>query len=225
MTRVAWSDPGCTERLSIVAGLERARPYVSGVVLDVGCGRRTYRHLFEGRIGRYIGCDIAAEGPARLAEGALGVVCDAQALPFRPGSLDTVLSTQVLNELDEPALFFAECRRALREGGHLVLTAPFFWRTLDSGGDCYRFTAKGLARLALRHGFEVVALEPRGGYWATAGQMLSLYLYSLVGRGPAGAAAGVVCGMLQSAARALDGLHRDVRQTLGHTLVARKVTR
>jgi SAM-dependent methyltransferase len=217
--RVRWGDPGRIERLSIIRGLEAARQYASGVMLDVGCGDASYRAIFETRIDCYIGADYIA-GPNRSVQ----VLADAQALPFASRSVDTILSTQVLDELEAPDRFFGECLRVLRPGGYLICTVPFFWRTMDGAiGDYYRFTSKGLRMLSARAGLQVVSITPRGGFWATGGQMASLYLATLIGRrGPARMASSLVSGLVQSLALLAESIHHDYRQTLGYVLVARR---
>lgn len=189
-----------------------------GILVDVGCGDGRYRELFAGDCDRYIGSDIQSNRAASVA-----VIADAQRLPFQSMSIDTVVCTQVVNELECPELFFGECARILTVGGHLILTTPFFWRVMDTPTDGYRFTSKGLGQLASRVGLEVVQIQPRGGFWATIGQMTSLYLAAMIGRGPGRQAAGVLCGLIQSVAMVLERLHQDHRQTLGYLLVARRV--
>jgi len=213
---VSWWDAGWIERRSIRGGLERALPYVSGVVLDAGCGDGRHRSLLASRARLYVGCDMAPKP-------GVSVRADVAAMPFGDSSIDTVVSVQVLDDLPEPARFFESAARVLKPGGHLVLTAPFFWRTHDLPHDYFRFTAAGLTWLAERHGFEVVCLDPRGGFWATSGQMTSLYFWSILGRGPAKPVATAFCTFIQALALLLEGVHHDPRQTLGYSMVARKL--
>lgn len=99
-------------------------------VLDVGCGRgaaatdssdfrRSLRTL-RGKVARVVGIDVdpvGADNPFvdefRLIEGPTWPVEDA--------SFDLLLSDYVLEHIDDPEAFFAECRRALRPGGTLCL--------------------------------------------------------------------------------------------------------
>jgi len=184
----------------------------------VGANRSPHAALFRDRVDRYLGCDLQ---PA--ASPYLRIVGAAEHLPIVDASIDTVLCTQVLDDLPEPAALFEEVHRVLAPGGHLILTAPFFWRLHDLPHDYFRFTAPGLRSLCDRSGLTLIVLAPRGGFWATAGQMLSLYVWSVLGRGWAGRGlARSICGPIQTAALGLERLHADYRQTLGYTLVARK---
>ncbi len=50
---------------------------------------------------------------------------DAHHLPFRAGSLNSIVAIDVLHHLQNPVLFLYEVRRALCAGGRLVLLEPF----------------------------------------------------------------------------------------------------
>ena len=80
-----------------------AARYARGVLLDVGCGRSPYRHLFA-QVDRYVGLD--------LERGNSSDVCgDGVALPFRSGSFDTVFCSQVLEHVPEPGQMMEEMVR------------------------------------------------------------------------------------------------------------------
>src|SRR5215468_4108507 len=42
----------------IIRALERARPYLRGVLLDVGCGTKPFAPVFEAGLSRYWGVDL-----------------------------------------------------------------------------------------------------------------------------------------------------------------------
>jgi SAM-dependent methyltransferase len=212
----AWGNPGRIERSSILNGIRDSLQYVHGRLLDVGCREAPYQPVVAPNITMYVGCDLAP------LSGPLRVQAAGERLPFVGGAFDTVLCTQVLDDLPEPGQLFEAVAQVLREGGHLVLTAPFFWR-IHADADYFRFTNTGLQVLAERSGFQVVSIRSRGGFWATVGQMMSLYIWGIVGHTGAGRwIAGQLCGLVQSVALMLDCIHYDDRQTLGYILIARK---
>ena len=96
-----------TEQLSLwVAGWLRdvAAPATEGVLLDFGCGGQPYRDLFTPRINRYVGADVAA---------AAGVSLDVTFGPGEPlslsdASIDTILSTQVLEHVADPDFYLRD---------------------------------------------------------------------------------------------------------------------
>lgn len=70
-----------------------------------------------------------------------------QHLPFRDGSFDLILSTEVLEHCPEPAVVASEARRVLEPGGTLVLTTPFVYVVHGWPDDYFRYTASGLRHL------------------------------------------------------------------------------
>jgi SAM-dependent methyltransferase len=108
----------------------------AAVVLDVGCGRGSYaedpvsvrRELrcFKGKCRRVIGIDPddGARGNPCLDEFRL--MTGAQ-WPLPDRSVDLCLADTVLEHVEVPELFFSECRRVLRPGGHLCLRTPNVW--------------------------------------------------------------------------------------------------
>ena len=107
----------------IVRALDRARPYLRGVLLDVGCGTKPFARVFEAGLSKYWGADLpdsrfigdAAGGtpPGRRPD----VFARGEALPLRDASLDTVLGLSMLTYLPEPVLLLREAARVLRPGG------------------------------------------------------------------------------------------------------------
>lgn len=92
-----------------------------GRVLEVGCGTgRNFTHYSQET--RVVGTDpeLAVLRKARSrAGGAPLVAARAEALPFRDGAFDAVVSTLVFCSVDDPTAGFHEIRRVLRDGGGL----------------------------------------------------------------------------------------------------------
>ena len=92
-----------------------------GRTLDVGCG--TGRGLrFYGPGARVIGLDPARASLARARRripGSRLVQASAEALPFRDGVFDTVVSSFVFCSVPDPARGFVEVKRVLRPDGQL----------------------------------------------------------------------------------------------------------
>jgi 2-polyprenyl-3-methyl-5-hydroxy-6-metoxy-1,4-benzoquinol methylase len=95
-------------------------------VLDVGClGGKLSREIMEAG-NRVWGVEInpvAAEA-ARRRGIAVEVADVEKGLPFGDGSFDVVHAGEVIEHLYDTKAFLSECRRALREGGILLFTAP-----------------------------------------------------------------------------------------------------
>ena len=153
-----------------------AAPAAEGVLLDFGCGGQPYRDLFTPRISRYVGADVAA---------AAGVSLDVTFGPGEPlslsdASIDTILSTQVLEHVADPDFYLRECRRLLKPDRRLIITVPMQWRHHEVPYDYLRFTRYGIANMLTRNGFSIDVLQPCGGVFALVGQIL---INALVERG------------------------------------------
>ena len=106
-------------------GLGRWRRWLTegarGRTLDLGCGTGRNLPLMPAGV-TVIGVDPARAPLARArgrAPGVALVAARAEALPFRAGSFDTVVSGLVLCSVGDPARALAEVRRVLRQDGAL----------------------------------------------------------------------------------------------------------
>jgi SAM-dependent methyltransferase len=144
-----------------------------GVMLDYGCGGQPYKDFFMPKLSRYIGADVsAAEGIYLDIEIEPG-----QALPLDTSSIDTVLSTQTLEHLEDIEFYISECARLVHSDGVLILTAPMQWRHHEVPYDYWRFTKYGLISLLERHGFSIKSISPCGGVFALIGQIFLSHLH------------------------------------------------
>jgi SAM-dependent methyltransferase len=147
-----------------------------GVMLDYGCGGQTYRKLFEPKVTRYIGADVATAANTKLDIELL----PGQPVPLADRSVDTVLSNQTLEHVPDTDFYLRECHRLLRSRGILILTAPMQWRHHEVPFDFFRFTKFGLIELLNRNGFEVASMASTGGVYCLLGQ---IFLNHLAERG------------------------------------------
>jgi SAM-dependent methyltransferase len=232
----SWFEPEHLEKALLERGLKAASEFAGGLLLDVGCGQRRHAHLFLPRVRRYVGLDYPpVSGGVWAAAGGeqADIWADGQRLPIASNAVDTVLCTQVLEHVPEPAQMMREIARVLRPGGYALITVPQEWGLHQEPFDYYRYTRYGLAYLAEQAGLEVVLLQPRGGFWAMMAQRWSAYLYDVTCRPlrrRGRRAAFALCAALvlpwvavtQLAGLALDRLQPLERNTLGYVMVARK---
>jgi ubiquinone/menaquinone biosynthesis C-methylase UbiE len=124
-------------------GLDRWRRWLTGGArgraLDLGCGTGRNLPLLTGT--NAVGLDPSFESLRRARRRAPGtplVQGSAEALPFRDGVFDTVVSGLVLCSVPDPARGLAEVRRVLRPGGtlraleHVRSTVPWRARVEDA---------------------------------------------------------------------------------------------
>jgi SAM-dependent methyltransferase len=146
-----------------------------GIVLDVGgaSGLR-YRRLINHR--RYWTVDIQSKNQPSIQ-------ADAHRLPVKTGSVDAVVSLQLLEHCRDPRLVVEEAHRVLRPGGCLVLSTVLLYELHASPHDYYRFTASALEDLA--RPFETSRIIPLGNRFVAAYDLLparSVLLNTLLGR-------------------------------------------
>jgi ubiquinone/menaquinone biosynthesis C-methylase UbiE len=93
-------------------------------ILDAGCGTGlNLRHLPAGSTGIDINPRNVALLRQRLPDHTI-VEGDVEALPFADASFGTVLCTEVIEHIPDPAAALAEYQRVLRPGGVVIGSVP-----------------------------------------------------------------------------------------------------
>ena len=217
----------------VIAALLRARPHARGVLLDVGCGDKPFARWFEGHVTRYLGTDLASS--PYLGDGGPEVFARGERLPFRDGSVDTVLGLSMLDHFPEPGPLLVEAHRVLRPGGVLILEFPQMVPLHDEPYDYLRYTRCGAAWHLERAGFELLDMIPFGGLPARVGLSMITVLNRL-NRGWWSAPGSfswptrvltelpvrVLYVVLQLLFAGLDRLLFDPREVIAHLAVARR---
>mgnify|MGYP003339124002 FL=1 len=208
----------------LLAALEKLRGHAHGELLDVGCGAMPFAPVFAGQVTAYHGTDLPTSlhfrGRRPLAYSV------AEALPFRAGSFDTVLSLSVINCLPEPVRLLEEAHRVLRPGGTAIIEfVQMVPLHVDEPWDYYRFTRFGASYLLDRAGFDVVTILPVGGLWARVGLTLIAGVQRF-NRGPTRILtelpARLLYVVIQTVFELLDRLFMDPAEVLAHVVVARR---
>lgn len=171
--------------------------YLSGRVLDYGCGKQPYRDIVEAAGGTYfgfdrpqfpanVGADFLPEGISFWDHSNNRPVDHATALftwTKTHGYFDTILCTQVLQyvpfaQYHEKTLSWSyplgelltDLRILMEEDNEtLVLTYPTNWPEVEAE-DLHRFTKAGMERLLTEAGFEIVRHDWRHGFHAESGE-------------------------------------------------------
>lgn len=96
-------------------------------VLEAGCGEGYGADLLAGTARRVLALDydVTTVGHVRSRYPRVDVArANLVALPVPDGSVDVVVSLQVIEHLWEQERFLDECRRVLRPGGTLLVSTP-----------------------------------------------------------------------------------------------------
>lgn len=136
-------------------------------MLDLGCGNRPYEPLFTPFVKEYVGVDYAP-GPR------VDVVAPAEAIPFEDGRFDVVLSSQVLEHVDDPWAVAGEIARVLRPGGVAFVSTHGVIDYHPNPDDYWRWTHTGLARLfAMTGAWSSTEVWHNGGTGAALAYLIS----------------------------------------------------
>ena len=208
----------------IVAALERVRGHARGALRDVGCGSKPFARVFDGRVSRYWGTDLASS--RYLGASRPDAFATAEAQPFRPGTFDTMLGLSMLTYLPEPLRMLHEAHRVLKPGGVLILEFTQMVPLHDEPYDYFRFTRHGAEWLLRQAGFEPVEYVPVGGLWARVG-LSTIAGLNRVNRGPTRVLTElpvrVLYIVLQLWFELLDRLFFDPREVLANVVVAKRI--
>lgn len=95
------------------------------IVLDLGCG---WRNLIFGdwlsSAQTWIGIDRRAEDVRRNQKIHLALVGDVEKSPLSDSSVDMIVSSFVIEHVNDPLAVLRECRRILKPGGAAVFCTP-----------------------------------------------------------------------------------------------------
>ena len=141
-----------------------------GRVLDYGCADTPYRRFFPSTVD-YVAADLPGNPLASVEIDPAGTV------PLESESFDAVISTQVLEHVEDPDVYLAECRRVLRPGGRMLLSTHGFMVFHPDPVDYWRWTGSGLERAVTSAGFAVERFEGIMGLAASGLQLFQDGVY------------------------------------------------
>jgi SAM-dependent methyltransferase len=126
----------------------------NGRLLDIGSKNRRYDSLFKNAIS-IVAVDIKPGQEKDI------ILSDAQDLPFRNNSFDTVVSFETLEYIPATERVFREIARVLKSNGLLIFSMPFL-NPVHADMDSVRYTDKTLRQI-LKGNFEVKEFCAFGG--------------------------------------------------------------
>ena len=193
-------NPFYLARRALWKAVAAASHHLQGPLLDVGCGSKPYRALFQ--VEKYVGLDI--DSPTARQRAMADVFYDGKRFPFDAGQFQSVLCNQVLEHVFQPEAFVAEICRVLRPGGRLLLTVPFVWDEHEQPFDFARYSSFGLRALLERNGFRIIEQHKLLDDFSLLVQLAIAYLFKISRRG--GRALSLVLGVLLFAPMTVTGL-------------------
>ncbi|MEP7056562.1 MAG: class I SAM-dependent methyltransferase [Caldimonas sp.] len=169
----AFLNPFFLARRQLWREIAAASPSLSGPLLDVGCGTKPYRDLFDTDV--YVGLEI--DSVAARTRGVADAFYEGDRFPFQNAEFRSVLCNQVLEHVFRPERFIGEIRRVLASGGTLLLTVPFVWDEHEQPYDYARYSSFGLKALLEQHGFRVLRHRKLLADFSVIFQLVNAYLF------------------------------------------------
>jgi SAM-dependent methyltransferase len=148
-----FTNPFFFARRSLYDNIVTLAPHLKGEMLDVGCGQKPYKHLFQ--CSKYVGIEVEQEGHDHTNED-VDFFYDGKRIPFDDNHFDSAITSQVLEHVFEPDAFLSEICRVLKPQGRLLLTVPFVWDEHEQPYDYARYSSFGLKYLLEKNGFQVI---------------------------------------------------------------------
>ena len=164
-------DPLYLHLSDLLIALKRHSTNDAIQILDYGAGISPYRSLFPKSIYKRADFKIGEESNIDF------VLNESMGIDAPSNAFDLILSTQVLEHVNDPQMYLKECMRLLRPGGKLLLSTHGTYPDHPCPLDLYRWTADGLEKLFLDSGFNVLSVLK-----LTADARALLFLYELFGR-------------------------------------------
>lgn len=134
--------------------------YACGHLLDLGCGNVPLFAAYRRQVSEVTCIDWSNSGHLLRH---IDVACDLNGpIPLSDSSVNTVVLTDVLEHIAEPAGLMREVARVMAPGGCLIGSVPFTYRLHEEPYDYHRFTRHALRRLAASSELEIIQLSPYG---------------------------------------------------------------
>ena len=144
-----------TDRFAVI------KNYLVGKILHVGCAVGPIHELLLKKYGNnVVGIDIMKIRQKNL------IIADAQTMPFKDCSFDSIFAGELIEHLHEPEKFLLECKRVLRGGGTLIITTPNkkslinrIFHSYEKEAHLSLFSLKEIKDLLKKHNFSIVFVE------------------------------------------------------------------
>jgi len=150
--------------------LEPVSPYLTGHVLNAGCGDRDITALLKTWQATHVdNCDIKTSIPGAF-------LCDLTRIPKPDMTYNSILCNAVLEHVPDPEGVMAEFYRLLTSGGYAVIAVPFLQPFHPTPFDFRRYTRTGIEQLAEKTGFRVLHIWPVHSLAQTLGWLIWAYL-------------------------------------------------
>jgi SAM-dependent methyltransferase len=170
-----FTNPFYFARKGLYKHISELIKQLNGRVLDIGCGQKPYKALFNG--DEYIGLEI--DTPENRLTKKADYFYDGKTIPFENNSFDSLLSNQVFEHVFNPDEFLKELNRVLKMNGLLLMTIPFVWDEHEQPYDYARYSSFGINHILMVCGFEVIEHRKSNSGIEVIFQLINDYIYKI----------------------------------------------
>lgn len=164
-------------RKELYKNIRDLAPQLSGKLLDFGCGRKPYQHLFS--VDRYIGIDMEQTGHEHTLS-KVDVYYDGKNIPFENEYFDSVFCSEVFEHVFNLQEVIVEIKRVLKQNGKILITVPLCWNEHEVPYDFARYTSFGIRHILETNGFKVIELRKSGNFFRVNIQLWALYFHNTI---------------------------------------------
>lgn len=140
------------------------KKFISGKVLDYGCGTSPYKEVFN--FDEYKRADIIIDN---LGDNVTKII-NAKTI-FEDNYFDSIICTEVLEHVEDTNLAIEEMYRVLKPNGVAIITTPFVWQIHGHPYDFRRFTLAGLTKIFEENKFEIIQKHKGANYFESLFQL------------------------------------------------------
>lgn len=166
--RGMWFNENFIIRRIISEEIQKNSFYLSGKIMDYGCGSRPYEVFFPD--SQYVGVDVSISGHPQKDKKA-DVYFDGETLPFEDCYFDGILASEVLEHVMDLKKCLSELHRVIKPGGRILITCPFVWPIHEEPYDFARYTPYALAQEFEKSGFTIIKTDQCGSPAEVLGQI------------------------------------------------------
>lgn len=163
-------------RKRLLKAIDERTSYMSGRMMDFGCGSKPYYSLFK--VEEYVGVDFNGQGHSHENE-QIDVFYDGKTLPFPDNHFDSVFSSEVFEHVFNLEEILVEIKRVMKPGAKILVTCPFAIPEHEQPNDYARYSSFGLKHLFEKNDFKVLDFHKVGNHFDTLVQLRISY-YDLV---------------------------------------------
>lgn len=147
------------------------------IILDVGCGEGSLLRLLSNLgYNNLIGVEISLERLSyakNKSNGDIIYIASDDLCIFEDESLDTVVSTAVIEHLENPEKFIKECNRILKPSGYLIITTDCYMFRIEKALGLYKsiqpidnaIFPTTIIKMAKQNNFKVLHYDAWGTPW------------------------------------------------------------